>query len=87
MVCIFNDYPILHQCVTCGIKFFAPMASIMESMFCSKKCEKDAPVWDLKMAMAMIKELNSLGRKQSENDISDAMAQAMSWIREKQNQQ
>ncbi len=60
---------------------------LLESMFCSKKCEKDAPVWDLKMAMTMIKELNSLGRKQSENDISDAMAQAMFWIREKQNQQ
>jgi endogenous inhibitor of DNA gyrase (YacG/DUF329 family) len=87
MVCIFNDYPIPHRCPTCGIKFFAPMASPIESLFCSKKCETDALVWDLGKAMAMIKELNSLGRKQSENDISDAMAQAMFWIREKQNQQ
>lgn len=86
MVCIFNDYPIPHRCPTCGIKFFAPMASVMESLFCSKKCETNAPVWDLSIAMAMIKELNSPRRKVSENDISDAMTQAMFWIREKQKQ-
>lgn len=86
MVCIFNDYPISHRCPTCGIKFFAPMASPMESLFCSKECETDAPVWDLGIAMAMIKELNSLGRKGCENDISDAVAQAMFW-KEKQKQQ
>lgn len=88
MVCIFNDYPIPHKCATCGIKFFAQMASVMESLFCSKKCEANAPRWDLGIAKEMLKELNSLGRKGCENDISDAMAQAMFWLktREKQKQ-
>lgn len=84
MVCIFNDYPIPHKCATCGIKFFAPMASVMESLFCSKECETNAPVWDLSIAMTMMRELNSREKKQTEKDISDAMAQAMLWIRKKQ---
>lgn len=84
MVCIFNDYPILHKCATCGIKFFAPMASVMESLFCSKECETNAPAWDLSIAMTMIRELNSRGKKQTEGDISDAMTQAMFWTRKKQ---
>lgn len=87
MVCIFNDYPIPHKCATCGIKFFAPMASVMESLFCSKKCERNAPVWDLGIAKEMLKELNSLGKKQSGDDISDAVAQAMFWLKTREKQQ
>lgn len=87
MVCIFNDYPIPHKCATCAIKFFAPMASVMESLFCSKKCEMNAPVWDLGIAKVMLKELNSLGKKQSGDDISDAVTQAMFWLKTRKKQQ